>query len=148
MNCFLKLESIVKPIVINLGYNLLGINYDTKEKIINIFIKKKNVEITSSDCEKVYSNIIYILNIENYIIKKKYSIQVSSKGLGNVLLYDNAEQYINKVLKIYLLYPINNNNIIFGKLVYLNINKKKLYIHNKKKIILLFFYQIDKIKII
>ena len=64
MNKFPKLESIIKPIIKNLGYNFLSINY--QENKITIFVGKSIYKINTYDCEKIHKNLIYISHSHNY----------------------------------------------------------------------------------
>ena len=148
MRKYLKLESILIPIIKNLGYNFIGIEFLSKKKKIVIFVSKKESYINVQDCEIINKTIKYILSVENYIYTD-YRIEVSSIGLKPLLFSINdIKKNIGSILKISLLQSINNKSLLIGRLIYISHKKKKLYLHNKNKIILLYFYQIDKIRMI
>ena len=131
-----------------MGFEYLGIEYkEKKKKTIRIFVEKKNEKLNSHHCEKIHNNVIYVLKAENYL-DKTYKIEISSKGIKNLTSSHDLKQHKMKILKIFLTHDISEKTYLFGKLIKINFLKRKLYIQNKKKIILLYFYQIDKIQII
>ena len=148
MKNYPKLESIVKPIIKNLGFIYSGISYNKQKKNISVFISKKTDKITDEDCEKVHYNLTYVLNVENYILLKKYNFEVSSKNINSLILPYDLKKFIKKTLKIVLTCSVNQKFIIYGQLILASNKKQKIYLQNKKKIILLHFYQIDKIQMI
>ena len=148
MRKYLKLESIIKPVVKNLGYIFLGIEFISEKKIIRIFIDKKKSFVSLEDCELVGRNVKYILTVENYG-QKSYFVEVSSRGINNLSFsIQECKKRIGSLIKIHVSNTINDKKEVLGKLLHVNRKKEKLYLQNRNKIILLYFYQIDKIKII
>lgn len=91
-----KLESILKPVVEGLGYDLYDVIYakEAKDFYLKVFIDKET-GISIDDCEKVSNAVSDLLDKEDPI-KEQYFLEVSSAGLERVLrsdkhLKDNLE---------------------------------------------------------
>ena len=75
-----------------MGYLYMGVEYNQEKNHIKILVISRHSEITSSDCEKIHNNLLYVLNVENYIIDKQYNIEVSSLGSNTLSLHSNLEE--------------------------------------------------------
>ena len=73
-----KVETLVKPIIENLGYELYDVEYakEGKNYFLRIFIDKEE-GINLNDCEKVNDAINDKLDEKDYI-KEQYFLEVSS----------------------------------------------------------------------
>ena len=73
-----KVETLVKPIIEGLGYELYDVEYakEGKNYFLRIFIDKQE-GIDLNDCEKVNDAINSKLDEEDYI-KEQYFLEVSS----------------------------------------------------------------------
>ncbi len=73
-----KVETLVKPIIEDLGYELYDVEYakEGKNYFLRIFIDKKE-GIDLNDCEKVNDAINNKLDEKDYI-KEQYFLEVSS----------------------------------------------------------------------
>lgn len=106
-----RVESIVKPIIENIGYELYDVQYEKEGKnyYLRIFIdNEKGIDL--NDCEKVNDAITDILDEEN-CIKEQYFLEISSPGIERVLRKDkHLEQNIGKQVKVKLFKKDENGN--------------------------------------
>lgn len=106
-----RVESIVKPIIENIGYELYDVQYEKEGKnyYLRIFIdNEKGIDL--NDCEKVNDAITDILDEEN-CIKEQYFLEISSPGIERVLRKNkHLEQNIGKQVKIKLFKKDENGN--------------------------------------
>lgn len=83
-----KVESLVKPKIEEIGYELYDIEYvkEGKNYFLRIFIDKET-GIDLNDCECVNNAITDLLDNADYI-KEQYFLEVSSPGIERVLKKD------------------------------------------------------------
>lgn len=98
-----RVESLIKPKIENIGYDLYDVEYSKEGKnyFLRIFIDKPE-GIDLNDCEKVNDEINELLDEANYI-KEQYFLEVSSPGIERVLRKDkHLEKNIGKEVNIKL----------------------------------------------
>lgn len=98
-----KVETLIKPIIEKIGYDLYDVEYakEGKNYFLRIFIDKPE-GIDLQDCEKVNDAINDLLD-EGDFIKEQYFLEVSSPGIERVLRKDkHLEQNIGKEIHIKL----------------------------------------------
>ena len=140
-----KIEKLVEPKIVNLGYELYDVQYvkEGKDYFLRIFIDNSN-GISLEDCEKVNNAITDLLDDANYI-KQQYFLEVSSPGVERILrkdkhLKDNigekiiqnkkapsgkayieiAKRVLGEKIEIKLFKPINKKKEIIGILEQIN----------------------------
>lgn len=110
-----KIENLVKPIIVDLGYSLFDVVYvkEAKDYYLRIFIDSE-AGISLEDCEKVSNAINDILDEKDYI-KDQYFLEVSSAGLERVLRRDeHLEANIGNEIEIKLFKNIENKKVYQG----------------------------------
>ena len=98
-----KVETLLKPIIENLGYDLYDVEYSKEGKnyFLRIFIDKQS-GIDLQDCEKVSNSINDKLDEVDYI-KEQYFLEVSSPGIERLLRKDkHLKQNIGKEILVKL----------------------------------------------
>lgn len=106
-----RVESLLKPIIENIGYKLYDVEYakEAKNYFLRIFIDKDNGSIDLEDCEKVNNAITDILDEADYI-KEQYFLEVSSPGVERVIRKDTQlQENIGTNVEINLFKPINGS---------------------------------------
>lgn len=106
-----RVESLLKPIIENIGYKLYDVEYakEAKNYFLRIFIDKDNGSIDLEDCEKVNDAITDILDEADYI-KEQYFLEVSSPGIERVIRKDTQlQENIGINIEINLFKPINGS---------------------------------------
>ena len=80
-----KVFTIINPIVIDMGYELLGIEYvaSGKHSVLRLYIDcEKGVGV--NDCETVSRQVSAIMDVED-LISGQYNLEVSSPGIERPL---------------------------------------------------------------
>lgn len=98
-----RVESLIKPKVEEIGYDLYDVEYakEGKNYFLRVFIDKTE-GIDLNDCEKVNNAINDILDTADYI-KEQYFLEVSSPGVERILRKDkHLEQNIGEEINIKL----------------------------------------------
>lgn len=82
-------ESIILPIIQELGYELYDVEFvkESSEYFLRIYIEKENHTIDLDDCEKVSDAVGEVLD-EKDPISQAYNLEVSSCGLERHLRED------------------------------------------------------------
>ena len=129
-----KVEENIKPIIENLGYEVVEIEYAKKVNGYNLTIFIANEKgITLDDCEKVSKAIDTPLDELNPTNDVSYTLNVSSAGLDRPLKTDaDFRRNLNKELEIKLFSPIDGKKVVFGNLV--EFDENSITIENDKKI--------------
>ena len=98
----LKVEKFAKPIVEELGYELVEIEYAKKNTGYNLTVFIDNKQgITLDDCEKVSRALDQILEDEDPTNGEAYIFNVSSVGLDRPLKKDrDFERNLNKEIEV------------------------------------------------
>ncbi|WP_244833163.1 ribosome maturation factor RimP [Clostridium sp. BJN0001] len=113
-----KIESFVKPIVENSGYELYHVEYVKEDgrNYLRIYIDNSARSISLNDCENVSRKVSDILD-EKDPIGESYYLEVSSPGLNRRLFTDeHIKKFIGSLVKVILRSAINGTKTITGKL--------------------------------
>ncbi len=132
--------SLAKPIVENLGYELVDVTFKEEENewFLTIVIYKEE-GITFEDCKKVSKALDEPLDLLNPTNDLSYSLNVSSLGLDRELKTKrDFERFLNKEIEVYI------PNKTVGKLIEVFDDKIKLNVKNATKTVNLL--QIEKAK--
>lgn len=110
-----KVETLLEPIITNLGYDLYDVRYEKegKDYYLRIIIDKPE-GIDINDCENVNNNINDILDEADYI-KEQYFLEVSSPGIERILRkskHYNAQ--IGNEISVKLFKPIEKKKEFIG----------------------------------
>ena len=106
-----KIEKLVEPKIVNLGYELYDVQYvkEGKDYFLRIFIDNSN-GISLEDCEKVNNAITDLLDDANYI-KQQYFLEVSSPGIERIIRKEkHLKKYIGHEINIKLFKKDKNGN--------------------------------------
>ena len=127
-----KVEELLKPIIVNLGYDLYDVIYEKegKDYYLRIVIDKSE-GIDINDCETVNNAINDILDEADYI-KEQYFLEVSSPGLERLLRKDkHFESQIGNEIKVKLFKPIDKQKELIGTLEEYNKNEVTIKVDDK-----------------
>lgn len=130
------LETLLKPVVEQLGYELYDVEFvkEGSEWFLRIYIDSSNKTIDLDDCEKV-SNIISDLLDEKDPIATAYNLEVSSCGLERHLReVRHFEAAIDKKAEFRLFTQLEGNKIHTGKLLKVTNDSVTILDDNEKEI--------------
>lgn len=119
-----KCNEKIVPIIENLGYDVLEVEYAKKVDGMNLtFFIDKPAGITLDDCEKVNNAITDVLDEINVTDDAPYILNVSSAGLDRPI--KNHKDFLRnqgKQVEIKLYTPENGKKVFEGVLVDFNDN--------------------------
>lgn len=113
------LNELVAPLVADLGYEFVGLEYQSnpKHRLLRIYIDREDGGVDLDDCERVSREVSALLDVEDPI-KGQYSLEVSSPGIERPLF--TAEQFARfrgERAKIQLHAPENGRRKLHGVIV-------------------------------
>ncbi len=122
-----KLTSLLQPLVEDLGFEFVGLEYSSNPKnpLLVIYIDAAD-GIAVEDCAKVSREIAAILDVEDPI-PGKYQLEVSSPGLDRPLFtLAQFQQFSGEVAQISLLVPRDGRRKFKGKILGTEAGKVKM----------------------
>jgi len=138
---------LVEPIVINMGYELVGVEFITGQSpaILRVYIDKED-GVTIKDCESVSRQISAVFDVEDPITEV-YNLEVSTPGLDRPLFKESDfVQYAGHVVKIKLSIPFEERRNFKGVLTGVEDSMIVIVVDNLEY--LLPFEQIEKANVI
>ena len=110
-----KVFSIINPIVIDMGYELLGIEYvaSGKHSILRLYIDcEKGIRV--NDCETVSRHVSSIMDVEDPI-SGQYNLEVSSPGIERPLfLITHYRRFLGHDVRLRTYRPIDGKRNFIG----------------------------------
>lgn len=113
-----KLNEMLQPLVEDLGYEFVGIEYNNnpKNSVLRIYIDHEN-GIGIDDCETVSREIAALLDV-NDPIKGHYNLEVSSPGLDRPLFTPaHYRQFAGNKVQINLFAPQDGRRKFSGPIL-------------------------------
>ncbi|MCF6202156.1 MAG: ribosome maturation factor RimP [Methylococcaceae bacterium] len=111
------LVNLIEPIVEGLGYECVGIEYNSHPRhgLLRIYIDTSE-GVLLEDCTKVSHQISGMLDVEDPI-SDNYELEVSSPGADRPFFkLSQFEQYIGETVTVNLFKPINKQRKITGSI--------------------------------
>ena len=128
----LDIKNLAMPIVENLGFELVDVNYEEieGERYITVVIYKDKGVITFDDCKLVSKALDEPLDELNPTNDLSYSLNVSSLGLDRpIVTKRDFERYIGKLIEVFV------DNKIVGEVLEVLDHEVKLKVKNTNKTI-------------
>lgn len=132
-----KAKEIIEPVVENLGYELVDIEYKSLYGKMNltVFIYSQN-GVSLEDCEKVNNALDEPLEQNDITDGKPYILNISSPGLDRFFKTQrDYERNLNKQVEIVFKQPLNKADKVSGKLLEINDDTIKMIIKGKPTLI-------------
>ena len=115
----LHISELLEPGIRSLGYELVGVEYQTGGKgggLLRVYIDKDE-GISADDCQKVSYQVSGVLDVEDPI-KGHYTLEVSSPGLDRLLFKpEDFERFAGQLVKLRVIYPIEGQRKFKGRLI-------------------------------
>ena len=131
-----QIEKFIEPIVTNLGYEIVEVEFAKKHNGDNltVFIDKKEGFIDITDCETVHKAIDAPLDELDPTEGKPYTLNVSSPGIDRPIVTDkDYNRNLGRVIEVKLFQSINKKKVFVGKL--LRFNETSIQIETDKETI-------------
>ena len=115
----LQLGDMLEPGITSMGYELVGIEFQTGGKgggLLRVYIDSET-GITADDCQKVSYQVSGVLDVEDPI-PGHYTLEISSPGLDRKLFRPrDFERFAGHLVKLRTAYPIEGPRKFKGRLV-------------------------------
>ncbi|CAM4408775.1 MAG: Ribosome maturation factor RimP [Legionellaceae bacterium] len=112
------LNEIIEPVVMSLGYELLGCIYlrNGKYSTLRIYIDSPQ-GITLDDCQKVSHQISAVFDVEDPI-EQHYDLEVSSPGMDRPLFKkEHYQRFLNHLIRLRLSVSKEGRRKFVGRLI-------------------------------
>ena len=101
-----RLTRLIEPVVVGLGFELVGVEFDSHQHILRIYIDCEG-GILVDDCSKVSHQLSGLLDVEDPI-PGNYHLEVSSPGMDRPLFtLEHFERFEGSLARIQLLRPMD-----------------------------------------
>lgn len=111
-----RIQSLVEPVVVGLGYELVGIEFDGHQRVLRLYIDGPD-GIGLEDCSKVSYQISGVLDVEDPI-PGRYQLEVSSPGMDRPLFTpDQYRRFLGSLIRIQLVRPQEGRRRFKGILI-------------------------------
>jgi ribosome maturation factor RimP len=110
-----KIVTLIDPVVMDLGYELVGIEYISsgKHSVLRIYIDSDR-GVGVDDCEVVSRQVSAIFDVEDPI-SSQYNLEVSSPGIDRPLFnLGHYQRFLGHEVKLRLVRPINGQRKFRG----------------------------------
>lgn len=110
-----NLISLLRPVIENLGYELVGIEYvpQGNYSLLRIFIDSDE-GIAITDCERVSRQVSGLLDVED-VVRGRYNLEVSSPGLDRPLFSEaHFLRFKGELVKVRLSVPLEGRRKFTG----------------------------------
>ncbi|WP_376696982.1 ribosome maturation factor RimP [Wenzhouxiangella sp. EGI_FJ10305] len=114
-----KLESLLAPLVEDLGYEFVGIEYQSnpKNRLIRLYIDQPDVGIGIEDCERVSREVSALLDVEDPV-SGQYTLEVSSPGIERPLFTGaHFARFTGEMARVMMAIPIEGRRKFKGVIV-------------------------------
>ncbi len=96
-----RLSNLIEPIVIGMGYECVGIEFDQHRRILRVYIDKPE-GVTADDCSAVSYQVGGVLDVED-AVTGQYSLEVSSPGLDRPLFkLEHFVRFVGSDVRLHL----------------------------------------------
>ena len=115
----LQLGDMLEPGITSMGYELVGVEFQTGGKsggLLRVYIDSE-AGISAEDCQKVSYQVSGLLDVEDPI-PGHYTLEISSPGLDRMLFRkQDFERFAGQLIKLRTAYPIEGQRKFKGRLL-------------------------------
>ena len=120
-----RLTRLVEPVVVGMGYELVGVEFDAQQRTLRVYIDCEK-GILVDDCSKVSHQLSGLLDVEDPI-PGNYHLEVSSPGMDRPLFTpDHFERFKGSLARVQLISPIDGRRRFKARLLGVEGDKIKL----------------------
>ena len=144
----LHIGDMLEPGIRSLGYELVGVEFQTGSKsgsLLRIYIDSEQ-GISADDCQKVSYQVSGVLDVEDPI-PGHYTLEVSSPGLDRLLFRpEDFERFSGQLIKLRVAYPVEGRRRFKGLL--LGMQDRNVVIRQDDMEISLPFDQVEQARLV
>jgi len=114
-----RIQQLVEPIVEDLGYEFVGLEYSSnpKNRLLRLYIDQPETGIDLEDCETVSREVSAVLDVEEPI-SGQYTLEVSSPGVERPLFTAaQFERFIGETARVQMRSPVDGRRRFKGRIV-------------------------------
>jgi ribosome maturation factor RimP len=122
MKRHIALETVIDPIVVGLGYELVGLEYlsQGKHSILRIYIDRPE-GVAIDDCEKVSRQVGSVLEVESDLVRGEYTLEVSSPGVDRkIFTLEQFPKFLGRKVHLTVHTLVNGQRNLKGTLSAVN----------------------------
>ena len=111
-----RLQTLLEPVVEDLGYELVGIEYQSnpKNRVVRVFIDQDPDGIGVEDCERVSREVSALMDVEEPV-PGQYTLEVSSPGVERPLFTgQHFARFVGETASVQLAVPVNHRRRFKG----------------------------------
>lgn len=114
-----RLQALLAPVVEDLGYELLGVEYlsNPKNRVVRLFIDREPDGVILEDCEAVSREVSALMDVEEPV-PGQYTLEVSSPGVERPL-FTAAQfaRFVGETAAVQMAVPVNNRRRFKGVII-------------------------------
>ncbi len=114
-----KLKALLKPLVEDLGYEFVGVEYvpNPKNRLVRIYIDRDETGVGVEDCEHVSREVSALMDVEEPV-SGHYTLEVSSPGVERPLFeVDHYRRFVGETARVTMHTPIDGRRKFKGTIV-------------------------------
>jgi ribosome maturation factor RimP len=140
-----RLASLIEPVVSGLGYELVGVEFDARQRILRVYIDKEQ-GITLDDCSRVSYQLSGVLDVEDPIAGR-YQLEISSPGLDRPL-FDlvHFERFKGELVRVQLFRPVNGRRKFKARLM--GLDGETVLLQEGEEVLRIPFESIEKARLV
>jgi ribosome maturation factor RimP len=112
-----RLVNLMEPVVIGLGYELVGVEFDAHLRVLRVYIDKDG-GVGLDDCTRVSHQLSGVLNVEDPV-PGNYQLEVSSPGLDRPLFTpEHFQRFVGSLVRLQSVRPLDGRRRFKGRLTF------------------------------
>ena len=120
-----RLTRLVEPVVVGMGYELVGVEFDAHQRTLRVYLDSET-GVQVGDCSAVSHQLSGLLDVEDPI-PGNYHLEVSSPGLDRPLFTPgHFDRFKGSLVRIQLVRPLDGRRRFKARLLGLEGDKVKL----------------------
>ena len=120
-----RLTRLVEPVVVGMGYELVGVEFDAHQRTLRVYMDSET-GVQVGDCSAVSHQLSGVLDVEDPI-PGNYHLEVSSPGLDRPLFTPgHFDRFKGSLVRIQLLRPLDGRRRFKARLLGLEGDQVKL----------------------
>ncbi|MDX1626194.1 MAG: ribosome maturation factor RimP [Wenzhouxiangellaceae bacterium] len=112
------LSNLIRPVVEDLGFEFVGLEYlsNPKNRMVRIYVDREPEGITVDDCADISHEVSALLDVEDPLAGQ-YSLEVSSPGIERPLFEpEHYRRFVGEDVRVELFAPVEGRRKLTGRL--------------------------------